>query len=63
MFLARGIVQLTLYNRSATGWLAFAKIAMGYPVTLALVGFCVVVVRRARHRLATGNAGVPGPSG
>jgi hypothetical protein len=52
VFLARGVVQLTLYNRSATGWLAFAKIAMGYPVTVALVGFCFLIVRRARHRLA-----------
>jgi Protein of unknown function (DUF3159) len=63
VFLARGVVQLTLYNRSATGWLAFAKIAMGYPVTVALVGFCVVIVRRARHRLAGDHPHLPDPSG
>ena len=32
LFLARGIVQATLYHDNATGWLAFARIAMGYPL-------------------------------
>jgi hypothetical protein len=53
VFLARGLVQLALYGENATGWLAFARIAMGYPLFLAAVGFSFLVVTRARHRLAT----------
>lgn len=52
VFLARGVVQLTLYGDNRTGWLAFAKIAMGYPLLLAAAGFSFVVVRRARQRVA-----------
>jgi len=52
MFLARGIVQLTLFQHNATGWLAVARIAMGYPLYLAAIGFAFWVVRRARHRLS-----------
>lgn len=52
VFLARGGVQLALYGRNATGWLAFARIAMGYPLFAAAVGFSLFIVRRARHRLA-----------
>ena len=52
VFLARGIVQLTLYGDNATGWLAFARIAMGYPLFIAAVGFAFLVVTRARRRLA-----------
>jgi hypothetical protein len=56
VFLARGIVQAALYHRDATGWLAFARIAMGYPLFLAAVGFGFWVVQRARRRI-TGSAG------
>jgi hypothetical protein len=54
VFLARGIVQLTLYGQNRTGWLAFARIAMGYPLFLAAVGFSFLVVTRARRRVASG---------
>jgi hypothetical protein len=54
VFLARGFVQLALYGENATGWLAFARIAMGYPLFIAAVGFSFLVVTRARHRLAAG---------
>jgi hypothetical protein len=56
VFLARGIVQATLYRHDATGWLAFARIAMGYPLFIAAVGFSFWVVQRARRRLG-GSAG------
>jgi Protein of unknown function (DUF3159) len=62
VFLSRGIVQAMLYHRNATGWLAFARIAMSYPLFLAAVGFSFLVVGRARRRLAaasTGQHGVP----
>lgn len=52
VFLARGIVQATLYHRNSTGWLAFARIAMSYPLFIAAVGFSFWVVQRARRRLA-----------
>jgi hypothetical protein len=52
VFLARGIVQLALFEQNATGWLAVARIAMGYPLYIAAIGFAFWVVRRARHRLA-----------
>jgi hypothetical protein len=52
VFLARGIVQWRLYGEHATGWLAFARIAMGYPLFIAAVGFSFLVVTRARRRLS-----------
>lgn len=51
VFLARGLVQWRLYGDHATGWLAFARIAMGYPLFIAAVGFSVFVVTRARRRI------------
>ena len=52
-FAARFVVQNWLYDLDATGWLAFARIAMGYPLSgLALV-VVVWAVRRADRRLAT----------
>ncbi|MBN9618216.1 MAG: DUF3159 domain-containing protein, partial [Actinobacteria bacterium] len=65
VFLARGIVQAVLYHRDATGWLAFARIAMSYPLFILAVGFSFWVVRRARRRLATPVEGVdePGSAG
>ena len=51
LFLARGIVQATLYHDNATGWLAFARVAMGYPLYIAAVGAGYWIVRRVRHEL------------
>ncbi len=51
LFLARGIVQLTLYGEKHTGWLAFARIAMGYPLYIAAVGFAFLIVTRARRKI------------
>lgn len=51
-FAARFVVQNWLYDLDATGWLAFARIAMGYPLSgLALV-VVVWAVRRADRRMA-----------
>jgi hypothetical protein len=57
VFLSRGIVQAALYHRNSTGWLAFARIAMSYPLFLAAAGFSFLVVGRARRRLGAGSAG------
>jgi len=56
VFLARGIVQLALFQHNATGWLAVARIAMGYPLYIAAIGFAFWVVRRARSQLAVETA-------
>jgi hypothetical protein len=58
VFLSRGIVQATLYHRNSTGWLAFARIAMSYPLFIAALGFSFWIVQRARRRL--GSAGQHG---
>jgi FtsH-binding integral membrane protein len=52
VFLARGIVQALLYHQNATGWLAFARVAMGYPLYIAGVALAFLVVRRARHSIS-----------
>jgi Protein of unknown function (DUF3159) len=51
IFLARGVVQFTLFRHNQTGWLAVARIAMGYPLYIAAVGFGFWIVSRARRRL------------
>ena len=51
IFLARGIVQLALFQQNRTGWLAVARIAMGYPLYIAALGFGFWIVNRARRRL------------
>ena len=51
VFLARGVVQATLYHRNATGWLAVTRIAMGYPLYIAAVAAGYWLVRRARRGL------------
>ena len=35
VFLSRGLVQRYLYDQDPTGWLAVARLAMGYPFTSA----------------------------
>ena len=54
VFAARGVVQLKLFQDNSTGWLAVARIAMGYPLTILALGFAWLVVRRARTRLRAG---------
>ncbi|WKD59156.1 DUF3159 domain-containing protein [Corynebacterium caspium] len=45
---ARFYVQHFLYNGDNANILAFTRIAMGLPLTAALVIFCIVLVRRAK---------------
>ena len=51
VFAARFIVQRWLYNEDQTGWLAFARIAMGYPLTALALLVTIWAVRRAGHRI------------
>lgn len=50
VFLARGLVQRFLYNEDRTGWLAVARLAMGYPLTLAALAVTLLAVRHVRPR-------------
>ena len=50
VFAARFVVQNWLYGQDATGWLAFARIAMGYPLTAVALVVVVWAVRRADVR-------------
>ncbi len=61
MFLARALVQLSLFKDNRTGLLAVAKLVMGLPLYLAVVAVVFWVVRRARQPLnrAAAIAGLP----
>lgn len=50
VFGARFIVQRWLYDEDQTGWLAFARISMGYPLTAVALVVTVWAVRTAGHR-------------
>jgi hypothetical protein len=52
VFLSRGLVQRFLYEEDRTGWLAFARLAMGYPVTVGALAVTVLAVRRVRRAAA-----------
>ncbi len=52
VFLSRFIVQRYLYDMDQTGWLAFARIAMGWPLTILAalsMYFPIRVAQRAVH--------------
>ncbi|MFI9511161.1 DUF3159 domain-containing protein [Nocardia sp. NPDC052566] len=49
VFGARYLVQSQLYDTDHTGWLAFARIAMGWPLTAVALAVTVWAVRRAGH--------------
>nr|WP_245959915.1 DUF3159 domain-containing protein [Prauserella flavalba] len=51
VFAARFVVQRWLYEEDYTGWLAFAKIAMGYPLYGLALLVVVWAVRRSDKRL------------
>jgi Protein of unknown function (DUF3159) len=51
VFAARYVVQKWLYDEDQTGWLAFARIAMGWPLTALALIVTIWAVRRAGHRV------------
>jgi hypothetical protein len=51
VFAARYVVQNWLYNQDQTGWLAFARLAMGWPLTAIALVVTVWAVTRAGHRV------------
>ncbi|HEV7653402.1 MAG TPA: DUF3159 domain-containing protein [Mycobacteriales bacterium] len=50
VFAARGLVQRYLYDQDSTGWLAVARLAMGYPFTIGALAISVLAVRRVRKQ-------------
>ncbi|MFI5507949.1 DUF3159 domain-containing protein [Mycobacterium sp. NPDC051804] len=50
VFVARFVVQDSLYDAGSTGWLAFARIAMGYPLLALALLVVYWAVRRANRR-------------
>ncbi|WP_232236303.1 DUF3159 domain-containing protein [Nocardia sp. BMG51109] len=52
VFAARFVVQQWLYDQDSTGWLAFARIAMGYPLLAVALLVVFWAVRRSGRRLA-----------
>ena len=55
VFAARFFVQDTLYDAGSTGWLAFARIAMGYPLLALALLVVYWAVRRANRRGAVND--------
>ncbi|MBT0567947.1 DUF3159 domain-containing protein [Williamsia sp. CHRR-6] len=49
LFSVRYLVQSFLYDSDQTGWLAAARIGMGWPLTAAAVLATVLIVRRAEQ--------------
>jgi hypothetical protein len=49
VFGAKFVVQHWLYDTNQTGWLAFARIAMSYPLTVLALLVTVWAIRRARQ--------------
>ncbi|MGW4096659.1 DUF3159 domain-containing protein [Mycobacterium sp. NPDC004974] len=71
LFSARFVVQQWLYDGGFTGWLAIARIAMGYPLLGAVSVVVYWAVRRAnrridpdidRHSTGTDASGSPEPA-
>jgi len=55
VFAARFVVQDWLYDAGSAGWLAIARIAMGYPLLALALVVTHWAVRRARGRLDAGT--------
>ena len=62
LFSARFAVQYWLYNSDQTGWLAAARIAMGWPLTGLVLLLTVWVVRRGDRAAAAAELAAAGPA-
>ena len=60
VFLSRGLVQRYLYEEDQTGWLAAARLGMGYPLTIGALALSVLAVRRVRRSEGQDTAGEDG---
>ncbi|MFJ4716308.1 DUF3159 domain-containing protein [Streptomyces sp. NPDC088785] len=62
VFAARFVVQQWLYGADSTGWLAVAKIAMGYPLLALALLVVVWAARRSGKRLAAPERAATAPA-
>lgn len=62
VFLSRGLVQRFLYDEDRTGWLAVARLSMGYPLTIGALALTIIAVRRVRRRTAEVPSADRGPA-
>ncbi|MEU4325460.1 DUF3159 domain-containing protein [Nonomuraea dietziae] len=60
VFAARFVVQRWLYTEDQTGWLAVAKVVMGYPLWAFALAVAFWAVRRSERRLAVTRRRVTG---
>ncbi|MGZ4514162.1 MAG: DUF3159 domain-containing protein [Mycobacterium sp.] len=59
VFAARFVVQGLLYDADQTGWLAFARIAMGWPLTVVAALATYAAIKSGQRAMsAAGDAGV-----
>ena len=56
LFLSRAVVQQSLFLHDATGWLAAARLGMGYPLYVAALGFAFWICRRAQRGVRAAHA-------
>ena len=57
VFAARFVVQGLLYNADQTGWLAVARIAMGWPLTVAAALATYLAIKSAQRAMSASEAG------
>ncbi|WP_260745351.1 DUF3159 domain-containing protein [Mycobacterium sp. SMC-2] len=57
VFAARFVVQGMLYDADQTGWLAVARIAMGWPLTVAAALATYVAIKSAQRAMSAGGVG------
>ncbi len=51
VFASRFVVEQWLYSADSVGWLAFARIAMGYPLSAVALLVAFWAIRRSGRRL------------
>jgi hypothetical protein len=59
VFGARFVVQRLLYDADQTGWLAAARIAMGWPLTAAAAALTYLAIKAAQRAMRSAQAGAP----
>lgn len=56
LFITRYVVQKWLYDIDSAGWLAIARIGMGWPLTIIIVALTVILVRKADAHIADNDS-------
>ncbi|MDA3639872.1 DUF3159 domain-containing protein [Mycobacterium xenopi] len=59
VFGARFVVQRLLYDADQTGWLGVARIAMGWPLSVAAAMATYAAIKAAQRAMRPAQAGVP----